>query len=334
MGTFLTNPKMSVELRERIEASVRGHTSKKSPNRRRPNQVLVLRLGIAAAVACVVCFVAIGVAESRAELAQGRRDLVERVEKADGRLTATERALPAKVAAALLEASGPYPGDVVSETCRKAGLAAVLERPSVYLRFEQADLGRQRAINDMAADSGEDTLSRCLLSRPPGRDEKSLLQVVREAYRTTTAAPEDVRLFRLHDALAGLRVLNEDWRQRAQEVSSRAELRALDASLSPRILDQALRAARAEILIQVMDEAKSPGTITELDGATDHFIRLSIVDLQSEEVLVRHRARVGPSWVSEKVRSQYARGLCDCRFAYDLYEWLGEAAKGGGAQPG
>jgi hypothetical protein len=318
MGTFLTNPKMSPELRARIEASVRGQTTKKSPARRRPIQVFFLRLGVAMAAICLVSFVAIGVTHSRAELAEGRKNLVERVAKVDDRLTAADRELPVKVAAALLEASHSYPGDHVDGT---AGLQAMLKRPSVYVRADFEELTRGRAVSSIAEDSTKDALAFCLLSPPEGRDEEALLPKVYEAYRgAKTMAEVTSSLYRLHDALTGLRSLDQDWRMRAEDASNKSELRTLSATLDPKRLERAIPAAKAELLVYVMDEPKKPSTVTELDGASDHVIRMGIVDLNTDKVLVRYRARVDPSWVSEQRRTSYARGLCDCRFAHDLHE--------------
>jgi len=321
MGTFLTNPKMSPELRARIEASVRGQARRKIPARRRPSQVFFLRLGVAMAALCLVSFVAIGVTHSRAELAQGRKDLVERVAKVDDRLTAADRELPVKVAAALLEASKAYPGDHVGAALRTAGLEAVLKRPSVYVRADFEELTRGRAVSRIAEDSEKDALALCLLSPPESREEKALLPKVYEAYRgAKTMSEATSSLYRLHDALTGLQALDQDWRMRAEDASNKSELRALSARLDPKRLERALPAAKAELLVYVMDEPKKPGTVTELDGASDHVIRMGIVDLNTDEVLVRYRARVDPSWVSEQRRASHARGLCDCRFAHDLHD--------------
>ena len=321
MGTFLTNPKMSPALRARVEASVCGRSAGKTPTRRRAARVLSLRLGVAVAAICLVSIVAAGVKQSRTDLVKGRNALVARVSSVDRQITADERRLPAKVSSALAEGSRSYPGDRVLQALRTAGLEATLKRPTVYVRAELDEVTRGATIPAIAEDSHRDVLSSCLPARPTSGDEAALLTLVGRAYRNDESTVG--RWFRLHDALVVLSTLNPDWESRVAQVSNTSELRALDASFNSKLLARALPAVKAELLVYVLDEPKKPGTITEIDGAREHAIRIGIVDLETEELLLRYRGRVDPAQISERNRARFARGLCDCRFAFELYAKMG-----------
>jgi len=76
-----------------------------------------------------------------------------------------------------------------------------------------------------------------------------------------------------------------------------------------------------------MDEADGTGP-TEL-GERAHHVRVGLVDLDKEELLLRLRRHVDPSWITPNVRAEYASGIDAGSLAGDV-----RAAVTGQAVPG
>jgi hypothetical protein len=316
VGTFLTNSKMSPELRARIEASVRGHAStSRSPTSLR------LRSGLRLLTALLVIGAVLGLLhqwQARKEtLATMRSQLHEEHERVVAPL-ATTPALVASLRKQLAEASGDYPGDLRDRGLDEPNaLADLLARPFVYAR---GPLGAfVDRIDEAAAESTKDAFLTCLMDSPRSTAERDLVPAVERAYRGGAAVDEATPgAHRLHDLLASQRFLEPVWATRIEEAGSATELASLRDQLERAHLGRAARVAGAEILLYVIDEPTRPGTPTELDGASDHLVRVGIVEIASHKTLLRARRRVDPAWISEAKRIYLARGLLDCRLATDL----------------
>ena len=97
--------------------------------------------------------------------------------------------------------------------------------------------------------------------------------------------------------------------------------------LSAAKLDETAAAARARLVLFVMDEPGGPGGVTELDGERPHDVRVTLFDLEQRSALLRIRRRVDPSTFSDRARASHASRLDACALSFDIRETVakGEA---------
>jgi hypothetical protein len=79
-----------------------------------------------------------------------------------------------------------------------------------------------------------------------------------------------------------------------------------------------VRAAKARQLLAVMDEPGDPKAPAGLDGERAHAVRVTLTEMGSGQVRLRHRGAVDPSWLSANTRAEYASGIDGCALAVDL----------------
>ncbi len=309
MGTFLTNKKMNPALRARVERSVLGQ-SDASPSPGRLRMRALLR--VLASSIVIVGLTALGLnwRSQRKELAERKAELRAEVTRRVGPLGAGAT-LSAAVRRHLDEAALDYRGD---KPLIEGSLDSILKRPSLYARATVGD-----GFDEATAASTKDALLLCLLAPPASVAEKELAPKVRLAYRggpsVETATPNT---FRLLDLLVARPFFDGDWQGRSDEARSVTALHSIRRDVDGAQLERAARAIRAEILIYAIDEPKRPGSVVEIDGASDHQVRVGVVDLKTNQTLLRTRRRVEASWISEKRRLTMARGLLDCRLGTEI----------------
>jgi hypothetical protein len=323
MATLLVTAKMSPELAARIEDSVRG--TRASRGRRHgavlaPRHVFFLRLGLAAFTAAVVVSFAMFHRRAELELDGVRASLLGTVRDRGASLAVEDRQAVARAESWLLRASSVYEGDLVADELRAPGaLASTLTRPMVYVRGSIEDFTASGRIVDAASTSAKDSLLLCLLDPPASGAEKTLLPRVRTAYSNAALLDErTANVHRLYAAEIGLPVLLPAWSERVRSARESWELTRLRKELDSAPLDEAKRAASADLLLFAMDERGDGSGPTEIDGERPHEVRVGIVDLRSGKVLLRQRKRADPAWISPATRSQYAAGLDACRLALDV----------------
>ncbi len=306
MGTYLTNDKMNPALRARVEASVTG---RRIPISRRA-KTSVRRLAVACAIGATLAL-----------MWQWR---VQRASLARERAVTRDRLMlvttPLKEVENRVKRIREHLGAVHQERRHESldtpeGWQRLLSRPIIYVRGPQADLSTRLAM--AASESQPDAFVGCLLEPPSSRDETKLAPRVSHIYREgVTKARDD--LFRLQ-ALFEVRPLLEPAMAEAVELAkTHSALAAITDALEAPSVRRAEAAAKASLLLYVIDEPKAPGAVSELDGACDHHVRVGLVDLDSGHVWLRARRRVDPAWVSERRRLTLAKGLVDCRLAVDL----------------
>lgn len=322
MATFLTTAKMDPALAARIEASVRGRTSKPGGPVLSPRVVSIVRLGLLLGVAAFVYSV-IGVrTRDRQELERTRTELLDAVRKESASLTEADKSSTARAEASLVAFSRTYDGEVVADELRApAGLATALARPLVYVRGPIGAFSTSRRIAEIAATSTKDALLLCLLQPPASRVESVMLATVRVAYAggaTIEGHTSNVR--RLHDAEVGLPILLPKWAERVQAAPDLVELKKLKRELDRAPIAWAKQAARSGLLLVAMDEPGEGGGPTELDGERTHRVRIGLIDLASEKVLLSMRKLVDPSWISLAKKSEFATGLDSCGLAVDVHD--------------
>jgi len=321
MPTFLTTPKMSPELAARVQASVNGRRAAPGSTRRAPHLIVLLRLAVLVLTGALVTAVLYVRQRDREARERERASLSEVVARRRAALDAQDLRTLDLIESSLVRAAGQYEGDLLSETLRPAGaLAALLLRSAVYVRGEQAAFRNVAAVADAAKSSSKDAFVLCLLEPPRARTEKALLARARLAYATQAeleSASEHVRPLR--DAVVGLPFLSATFAERVQRASELTELGRLRAAFEKAPLDAAIQAAKARLLLFVVDEPSAPGGPVELDGEKPHDVRVGVVDLASDSTLLRLRKHVDPSWISAARRADSASALDSCALALDVH---------------
>ncbi len=330
MATFLVTSKMNSALAERIGNSVRGRRGdeRRLPKERlRPVIVALLRL---LAVMCVGA-IALTFILTRRTLTQereaARADLLRELQAAAAPLKERHRHILTRAQLHLQRASGSYQGDHIAPSLREAGMPLILEQPSVYVRgalgvFNTSE-GTQRAV----LQSEKDALLLCFIDPPSNFDataqeqlaEKELLDSVYVAQRRGEPLEERTsNIYRLQRAVTTVELLSDAWIARVQRAESSRNLQLLRRTFDAAPIAPGVQAAQARFLIFALDEPKEPDTPSSFDGGTAHHIRVGVVDLDSDETLLRVRRRVDPADVSEKKRLHFARGINGCRLGLEL----------------
>jgi hypothetical protein len=320
MATFLTTSRMSPALVARIEASVSG----RRPGAERKSWApLVTALARGAAVAFVVAVVAGVIVMRRRDrdaLEASRTAVLDALHAQTAGVTDADRGAAGRAETWLMRLGGAYEGDRVADEARAPGaLDAILARPAMYARGPIAGFASATRAAETAAAAPKDALLLCLMDPPSARVEKTLLTKVRTAYAAGAGVEQrtaNVRL--LHEAEAGVPFLSPPWEERVHAAREPAEIARLGKELDRAPLAAAKKALRAEVLIAALDEPGDGHGPTELDGERPHDVRVAVVDLAADKVLVRARLHVDPSWITTKVRSEYAAGIDACALAMDV----------------
>ena len=323
MRTFLTSPKMHAALVLRIEKSLRG-------KRRGGSRAIAARF-----VALIRFAVVLGLVVALFQYLSHQRKKEEEFEASKKSLAADIHAESSELeprhfefltqaVQTLVESSKDYPGDV-PETGFLQGeeLERLLAKDIVYVRARLKDLKSEEAILHAVGESTKDSFLYCLLNPALSTKEKDLIAPVKKVYRRKTAyLKKTEHVCRLQAALVAIELLEPAYERSAMEAQSPAEVKLLREAFAQAPFSEAKRVLRSEVFLFVADEAKKPGAPVEFDGARPHFVRITLVNSLTSEVLFRKRLFLDSAWVSEKRRHRYALGLTDCRLAMDLRQAL------------
>ncbi len=319
MATFLSTGKMAPELRARVEASVSGRRGS-SGSRLTPRAVMCLRA--VAATTVLACVVSIGLSMRRAEdaLASERSAILDRWKQETSGLTPRDRGIMLRVGPWVRRAAGDYEGDAIDTSLKgESVLNELLRQPLVYVRGPLDRLRTPKGLEETALDSSIDAFALCLLDPPKARSELWLVRRVRSAYSSDGRMRESTaRVARLGAAVVGLPFFDEAWARRVQNAEDPKELAALRRNLERAPLRAAKDAAKATLLLAVLDEPGSREIPAELDGERPHDVRVLLVDLVASKTLIRLRRRVDPNWISEGTRAEFASGVDSCALALDV----------------
>ena len=318
MGTFLVTPKMSPELAARVEASVRGRPIRVR-SKASPGAVILWRTVTLVAIAGLVVWLVLLQRQQHDALDSGRRSLLEQVQRQSGALTERQRTIVVRSEALLARLAGPYEGDRVADELRSSpGLAEVLARPMIYVRGPIAGFASTVGLATLAEASYRDAFVLCLLDPPADRTEKTLRVRARAASAGGARVAAVAHVERLHSVLAGVPLLLTPWEDRVRQASDAKELAGLREDFLHAHLADAVRAAKARVLLVAMDEPKVGNGPTELDGACPHYARVTIVDLETDAPLLRARKLIDPGWISEDSRVQWSSGIIGCELALEV----------------
>ncbi len=318
--TFLVTRKMSPELAARVRASVRGRRARPVSGRA-PRTVALVRYCLLAALLAAVGGVLLLRRQVHDELAAERAALLDAVRQQAARFTpedhqALERARHwlAQVAAA-----DPLDDLIVDELRSAAGLGATLTRPTLYVRGPQESFLSPEGLQESASSSSKDAFVLCLNEPPAARSERAILGRTRTAYAGgKRAAQATDQVERLHAALVTAPLIAPAWQERVENAPGRRELLQLRRELDRAPFDAAARALKSRQVLFLIDDPADTAGPTELDGERPHPVRVGLVDLEGDRPLLLLRRRVDPSWISEAIRAEYARGMDSCALALDV----------------
>ncbi len=331
MPTLLTTPRMSPELRARVEASVRGR-GPRSTRRVLPLALSILRVGLVVAMVVAISSLIVARKRARDDLERQRAALLSKLRSESASLNAEQKNLGVRVEGWLERCAGPFVSDTIEPALRAEGaLASALARPTVYVRGPLESFAGPSGVAEAAMSSFNDAFVLCLLEPPSSRTEKALLGRARSAYgggaRVVRAAGH---VARLHHALVGLPLLGAAWESRVLAASDPRELGELVRVVERAPLADAKAAAKAELLLYAMDEPGDRRKPAELDGERPHDVRVGLVDLTSKKLLFAVRRRVDPSSLSPATRAEYAASVDACALALDVRSSVsGESFTGG-----
>jgi hypothetical protein len=322
MPTFLTTPRMSPELAARVQASVNGRRATPGSRRRAPHLIVLVRLAVVVLTGMLLATVLYLRARDRDERESERASLAADVTRRRAALDPQDQRTLGLIESWLVRGAGQYEGDVLTDALRAPGaLSALVSNGAVYVRGEQAAFRNAAAVSEAAKSSFKDAFLLCLLEPPPERVEKALLVKARLAYSRPAdleAATEKVRA--LKDAVLGMPFLSAAFTERVRAASELSELHRLRSAFDRAPLDAAIQAAKARLLVFVVDEPSPPGGPVELDGEKAHNVRVGIIDLISQSTLLRLRRHVDPAWISAARRVDSANVLDSCALALDVHE--------------
>ena len=287
----------------------------------------MLRLAVLPVLVLIAGSIALRVHEQRRAIEWERAQILANLQSRGAGLNDDERRLLERTAAWLTAGAVAYEGDFIAPDLRGPGaLAAVLARPSVYVRGPADGLVDPARLAAVAAVSYRDALLLCLVDPPSARAEKAMMGRVRDAY--AGSAEIELRaasVRRLEVAALGLPFLQPAWETKVLEAQA-DDLGSLRREIDRAPIERAKLAAKSSSLIFAVDEAgEGPGS-TEIDGERPHAIRLEVVDLALAKVLLRVRKRVDPAWISVDRRAEYASKLDSCAFAFDVLTDVARAA--------
>lgn len=318
MPTFLTTPRMSPELRRRIERSVSQPAgTERFARGRTPTTVAALRLLIALGVAGVLGVLAFTFAQSRREVSEKQRELTSRALRAERSLSAEARARLEKVDAWITRVvespDAAFREEKVSLGWRgEASRRALLEAPFFYLRGDVAQLRGAEGRRAILAEASVDAFPGCLVS-PPDSDKESVL--LRKIGRR---APDQVVPALEAQALLDFSATRFNAEVRAAEHMH--QLRDLDLRLGRERISHARGSkAATRFFLLVVDEPKAQDKPSDFDGEAPHHMRIVFLDLETGEEHLSVRRKVDPAWISDKSRLSFSRALDSCKLARELH---------------
>lgn len=324
MPTLLVTKKMSPALAARVQASVEGRRA--APGARlAPRATSLFRLGAFATICIAVVWLALSFRRAHRELELERSALLERARRESALLTPDEHDAAQRILPWLALFSARYEGDLIADELRQGGsLATHIARPTVYVRGPVSSFADAARVTETASGSFKDAFVLCLNAPPDQRSEKLLRAKAHAAQAARSeAVQKTLHVQRLMDALVGLPFLGAAWQTRVEGASSLEALAKLRRNFEAAPLEGAKQAARAQLLLMVMDEESDAQGPSELDGERPHDVRVGLVDLAKRQVLLRLRRRVDPAWVSAATRAEYASGVDSCALALDVHAAVG-----------
>jgi hypothetical protein len=309
---------MNPALADRVRASIRQGGARRSGVDRRWRAAF--RFAALAGITFALIALSVLRKQEDDQLEQARKSLLESVTLQRAQLSDQDMQTLDRAVTVLLRAPGPYEGDrMASEARGSDALTAILERPILYVRGPVDAFKGEEGLRRAALLSYPEAFVHCLVNPPRVRAEKALMERVRGG-ADPTASPPTSQVHRLYDLLAGLPLLQAPWKARVKEATEMRVLSQLEHELHAAKLDETAAAARARLVLFVMDEPSGSGGTTELDGERPHDVRVALFDLEQAKPLLRIRRHMDPSGFSDRGRAAHASGLDSCALSFDVRE--------------
>ena len=320
MATFLATRKMHPALAARVEASVRGKG--RGQRTLAPRAVALVRAAIVVMVVIAVAWVVARRRQDKSDFERDRAAVLDAARSRGAPLSPRDAAALDTAEAWMVKLARPYEGDVTAPEIRAPrALADRVKRPAVYAHGTVEAFAKREDVRRAAAASNKDAFLLCLVDPPASRAEKVVLAKVRTAYFNAGALEDrTASVRRLYEEELGFQVLVPAWIERVRAAVDVHELTALRRELERAPVERARDAARAEVLIAVLDEPSTGTGPTDIDGERAHDVRVAIVDLAAGKVLLRARKHVDPSAWSTGAREEYSSGLDGCALALDVLD--------------
>jgi len=301
---------MPSALRQRIQAAVDADLRQRTlfPKRTAGRKYVRTLLGLASVGLLIVLIATYRQSRREVEHARGAT-----LSAYDQRAVASQVKRPAVAGLTRALEGLKGPANDWQDVGGREDLASLVQRRLLYVRGDARELEKLGGAQAIAAESGLDALATCLVSPPANLRESTLLR------RIGQVAAGD-RLYALSEALLALEFFDSDFRERVRTAEHMQELQRLAARLERPTLLRSIAALDADVLLVAIDEPPPAGVVTDFDGEAAHHLRLVALEVASGRVLFKRRARVDPSWISEKSRLAYSRALDSCRLAYELHQ--------------
>lgn len=316
MATFLTTPKMSPELAARVETAVTGRRAGR--NKMSPMLISVLRLGGAAGMIGLIVWLVVMQRRTNAEFEADRNGLLAQLHEDSSKATDADKAIVSRIEAWAGKHTGAYEGDVVDDSLRGAGMSTLLARPIIYLRGPLEGFNSPKGIANMSDTTYRDAFVLCLFDPPSKATEKALREAARAALSGGERMKVAAHVTRFHTARAGLPFLMPQWEERVRAADNSRELADLRSALKRASLKEAVYAMKARFLLVAMDEPKDGTAPTEIDGANRHYVRVTLLDLETDKVLVQQRKLVDPAWIPTARRGEYTNAMNSCELGLEV----------------
>jgi hypothetical protein len=312
---------MNPALAHRVRESVRRGRSRGARADRR--WTAAFRLAALAGIA--LALVSLSVLRKRAddELERARQSLLDAVAEKRAELSDEDMSTLDRAVTLLLRAPGPYEGDRLAKETRGAeAFAAILSRPIIYVRGPVDAFKNDDALRRAALLSAPESFVQCLLDPPRARTETALFEQIRGGSEN---GARTAHVHRLYDLLSGIPLLQSAWRAKIREATKLRDLSRLERELRAAKLDETTAAARARLVLYVLDEPSAPGGITELDGERPHDVRVTLLALDQPKPLLQLRRHVDPTVFSDRGRASHASALDACALSFDVRQAVAKA---------
>jgi hypothetical protein len=283
-----------------------------------PRATAIFRFGGFAGIVGLVVYLFVVQRHANNEFEADRNALLAQLHEDTSQATDADRAIVSRIETWAGKHAGPYEGDVVDESLKGAGMSTTLARPMIYLRGPIEGFGSAKGIAEMRDTTYRDAFVLCLFDPPPNRTEKLLRAAGRAVLLNTERMKVVAHVTRFHTARVGMSFLAPQWEARVQAAENTRALADLRASLIRVSLKESVHAMKARLLLVAMDEPKEGKAPTEIDGANRHYIRVTLLDLDTEKVLLQQRKLVDPEWIPYARRGDDANGINSCELGLEI----------------
>jgi len=322
MPSFLLNERMNPELKRRVRLSLKSDLRERAGGQSARQGHWAVRAMMVLGVIGLASFLTVTYRQSRAELARERAQLLSAYQRQAAVFDAAFRARTEKVERLLAHAHEPYVGDWIDPGIRQAGaLDALLAQPLSYVRGPIRGFLSDAERRQTSKEAGPEALIRCLVDPPASIKESELLRHLGRIYQPKRFVG---RFYDFENARGAFAFLDSGFEDEVRHADRMKQLLAQSRELREQKLGQAAEARQVRLFVSVFDEPKDRGAAADFDGEAVHYLRLSVLDLDTPRVWLRVRRQVDPQWISEKSRLAYSRELDSCRLAYELRQELRE----------